>query len=124
MHGMLLHEAGDLVGAEATLLEVLEREETSSGKKERRMTARHNLALIYRRQGRPAEAESQWRAVLAEMPDLTAAWLCLAELFLEQGRIADAETILNRLESQGPSEPANRLRARLHLARREFNLTH
>ena len=58
-------------------------------------------------------AESQWRAVLAQMPDLTAAWLGLGELFLDQGRIADAEAILHRLENMGQREAASRLRANL-----------
>ncbi len=103
MHGMLLHEAGDLVNAEAILLEVLEREASIPGRTDIpvrpgsvSMTARHNLAMIYRRQGRLAEAEGQWRAVVAEMPDLSAAWHGLAELFLEQGRIAEGEAILHR----------------------------
>jgi tetratricopeptide (TPR) repeat protein len=86
MHGMLLHEAGDLASAETILLEVLEREAALPGR-ELRMTARHNLAMIYRRQGRSAEAEGQWRAVLTEMPDMTAARQGLMDLYMEQGRI-------------------------------------
>jgi len=113
MYGMLLHEAGDLLNAEAILLEVLEKADHG---KNIAVTARHNLALLYRRQGRTGEAESQWRAVLAQMPDLTAAWLGLGELFLDQGRIADAEAILHRLENMGQPEAASRLRANLDRA--------
>ena len=50
------------------------------------------------------------------MPDLTAAWLGLGELFLDQGRIADAEAILHRLENMGQPEAASRLRANLDRA--------
>jgi tetratricopeptide (TPR) repeat protein len=117
MHGMLLHESGDLLNAEAMFLEVLERtegQESPSGNgKNISITARHNLALVFRRQGRTGEAESQWRAVLAQMPDLTAAWLGLGDLFLDQGRIADVEAILHRLDCTGQREAAGRLRARL-----------
>jgi tetratricopeptide (TPR) repeat protein len=118
MYGMLLHEAGDLLNAETILLEVLERSDgqdcPSYSRKNTSVTARHNLALLYRRQGRTGEAESQWRAVLSQMPDPTAAWLGLGELFLDQGRIADVEAVLHRLESIGQREAASRLRAHLH----------
>jgi Tfp pilus assembly protein PilF len=42
--------------------------------------ARHNLAVIYREEGRMAEAEEQWRAALAERPDFGPAQNGLAEL--------------------------------------------
>ena len=46
--------------------------------------ARHNLAVIYEETGRPAEAEAQWRAAVAENPQFTPGWLRLGELYLKQ----------------------------------------
>src|SRR5262249_59048660 len=51
--------------------------------------ARYKLGVIYREQGRPAEAEAHWRAVAQERPDQTPVWLALGDLWLEQGREGD-----------------------------------
>jgi tetratricopeptide (TPR) repeat protein len=82
-------------------------------------TARHNLAMVYREQGRAAEAETQWRAVLAEQPDWPAAWLGLGELYLEHQRWPELDPILTRLEAANPTDAAV-LRARAHMARKEY----
>jgi predicted Zn-dependent protease len=55
---------------------------------------RYKLAVIYRDQGKLTQAEAQWRAVLAERPDSTLAWLGLLELYLAQKRDADAEQMV------------------------------
>jgi tetratricopeptide (TPR) repeat protein len=88
LHGTLLHEAGDLIGAEACFLAVASgppelangSAELSSRARERYISARHQLALIYRELRRPSDAESQWREVLAECPDHAAARQGLLDL--------------------------------------------
>jgi tetratricopeptide (TPR) repeat protein len=83
--------------------------------------ARHQLALLCRDQGRTAEAEALWRDALAEQPDLVSAWQGLGELALMQGRLAEVEAILLRLEARAAGmETAGLLRARLSLERREY----
>jgi tetratricopeptide (TPR) repeat protein len=106
--------------------------------------ARHNLAVIYRDQGRDAEAEAQWKATVQEQPSFALAWLGLGELYLAQKRYADVEAIISRLEkgdghllperldptgsggccAQKAPVPffvgAKVLRARLNMARKDF----
>src|SRR5262249_58844779 len=83
--------------------------------------ARNHLALAYREQGRYAEAEALWQALLAEQPDKVAFWADLADLYLRQGRPADAEAVIRRLETLPEGgDAAALLRARVHLGRREF----
>jgi tetratricopeptide (TPR) repeat protein len=131
IHGLLLHDAGDLASAEGCLLRLLEREAAAPGPPNgiaaarpaqvRRVRALHQLALICRSQGRLAAAESHWRAALVEMPDLPAAWQGLGELALMQGRLAEVEGCLTRLQASAPGAVAvGLLRARLHLERQEF----
>jgi tetratricopeptide (TPR) repeat protein len=118
LHGLLLRDAGDPGKAETCLTRVVEKEDRN---RERRVTARHNLALICRHQGRLAEAESHWRAVLAEFPELPAAWIGLAELRLMQNRLTELDDILARLDVMShDAQAVGLLRARLHLARRAF----
>jgi hypothetical protein len=67
---------------------------------------RHNLALVYRDQGRAAEAEAQWRVVLAERPDFAAGWLGLGEPYLAQQRWPDLDAVLGRLQGLPRAEAA------------------
>jgi tetratricopeptide (TPR) repeat protein len=125
LHGLLLRETGDLPGAESCLLRLLESLPPSPSPAVRNLacTARHNLGLVYHTQGRDAEAERQWRGVVAERPDFVAAWLALADACLAQGRCDEVEQIAVQLESRcGQQHEATVLRARVHLARREFEL--
>jgi predicted Zn-dependent protease len=73
LHGQLLYQLGDVVHAEASLLRLLEAEPdgpaAGAAGRQRLATARQLLAQIYQAQGRAAEAEAQWRAVLAAAPD-------------------------------------------------------
>jgi len=65
------------------LLGVISRTEFNSvppKARERILQARHNLALIFAASGRLAEAEGQWREVLAESPDYAPARAGLEEL--------------------------------------------
>jgi GT2 family glycosyltransferase/thioredoxin-like negative regulator of GroEL len=82
---------------------------------------RHNLAVVYAEQGRHPEAESQWRAALAERPDFEPAWLGLGELYLAQRRWPELEETARRWEERpAGAVQAEVLRARGELARREF----
>jgi Tfp pilus assembly protein PilF len=82
---------------------------------------RHQLALLYLEQGQAGLAENQWRLALAERPDFQPARLGLADLALKQGQWDRLEQIIAELvqEPQGRVEAAV-LRARRHLAEREF----
>ncbi len=105
LHGIVLRELGHLAEAEGCFLNWLD----TFGSAEARGaaasvgTARHQLALIYQEQRRLAEAERQWRAVVAERPDFPAAWLGLAELCVEAGRWPELDSLLDRLEEVAPA---------------------
>jgi len=82
--GLVRREHGDRVGAERCFLHLMEHWEGShfasldTGLRSHK--ARHNLAVLYREQGRLAEAEAQWRAALAEQPQFTPALSGLKQL--------------------------------------------
>jgi Flp pilus assembly protein TadD len=83
--------------------------------------ARHNLAVLYQEQGRLAEAEAQWRSVAEQRPGFTPAELGLAELYLSQGRWADFEAVLGRLNARPSVElEVAMLRARGALKRGDY----
>ncbi len=123
--GLVRRELGDGRGAEACLLRLLETRDTPHfasvdvglhGHK-----ARHNLAVLYREQGRVAEAEAQWRAALADQPEFLPAWLGLGDLYLGQHRWTELGQVGTRLAANPQTTvEADVLRARGHLARREF----
>jgi tetratricopeptide (TPR) repeat protein len=125
MEGLTLREQGDRAGAEAAWLRL------ASGHEEahfasvdaglRGSKVRHNLAVHYQEQGRRAEAEAQWRAVLADQPDCLPAWLGLAEIYLAERRYSDLDMVRTRLESAPHwSLDAAVLRARRHLVEKEY----
>ncbi len=121
----LRSEQDDLAGGEACFLQLLAGQEgahfASVPLGLQGYITRHNLAVIYQRQGRLAEAEAQWRAALAERSDYLAGWSGLGELYLAQERWSEVEEVAQRLECD-PREPVEGtlLRARAHLARHEF----
>jgi tetratricopeptide (TPR) repeat protein len=125
LEGLAWRELGELDRAEACLVRLLG---TPSGEHFasvdaglRGYKARHNLAMVYREQGKPADAEDQWRAAVREQPDFVPAWLGLGETFLEQGRWTDLAQAAQRLAADPHSGvDAAVLRARGHLARKEF----
>ena len=123
LYGMLLSETGDAAAAEAPLLRFLEAPEagTPEQRRARQIQARHALALIYLGQKRHAAAEAQWRAVLADEPGLKAAWVGMADLYLEGRRWPEWERAMARLD-QDPEAAmeAAVLRARQHLAHGRF----
>jgi tetratricopeptide (TPR) repeat protein len=120
---LALRENGDLPGAEACLRRLLEGGDgphfASLDTGLAGFKARHNLGVLCQDQGRPAEAEEQWRAALAERPDFVPARLSLADLYLGQGRWEEVEQAAQELEGAAPLEAAL-LRARAGMARREF----
>jgi tetratricopeptide (TPR) repeat protein len=125
LEGQLRHEQGDLVRTERCFQELLELRPgahfASLDAGLRGHKTRHQLALLYRDQGRLAEAEAEWRAAVTEQPDFLPAWLELTELYLGQGRWAELEDVAGRLQGLRPAGiEAAVVRARGHLARREF----
>jgi tetratricopeptide (TPR) repeat protein len=118
VHGLVRFDAGDLAGAEPLLLRFLENQPLANGHDEASRgslnTARRHLALIYHQGRRYGEAEAQWRAALADQPELLSAWLGLAEVCLEEQRWEELEEIAGRLEGT----TAGRLKAAVVRARR------
>jgi tetratricopeptide (TPR) repeat protein len=123
LEGVLLRQQGNRAGAEAVWQRLLGTRERShfasvdAGLRSHKV--RQNLAALFQEEGRYAEAEVQWRALLADQPDFLPAWLGLAELYLGQERWPEFEEVLGRLEPQWPGEAAV-LRARRHLAGQDF----
>jgi glycosyltransferase involved in cell wall biosynthesis len=122
--GVLLHERNDRSGAKACwsrLLAPRSAEHFASidtglcGYK-----ARHNLAQLYLEEGDLAEAEEHWRAALAEQPDFAPARLGVAEVYLRQGRWSDLEGAVCEIVVSGWELEGELLRARGHMARKEF----
>jgi len=104
-HAWMLYLHGDLYGAETHLLRLLQPVPPSETSLSlgvdpglRSYVTRISLAIVFRDQGRYYEAEAQWQAVLVEKPEVTDALLGLGELYLAQGRWAEMEEILARLE--------------------------
>ncbi len=119
----LLHDEGDLRGAEKTLLRILglrpDAQLRAGDAGRESYKARHFLARIYKRQARLSEAEAQWRRVVAEQPAFTPSSQELGELYVTQRRWSDLEQLAGSLS--GTNEPqAHRLLARLNVARQEF----
>jgi tetratricopeptide (TPR) repeat protein len=129
MESLLHRELGNLSQAEASLLELIGGNEgahfASIAEGLRGPAARHNLAIVYREQGRLAEAEAQWRAALAQQAHYTPAWLGLGELYLAQGRLQELETVIRRVEGDcGATRQAAAgsvaLKARAQLGLKDF----
>ncbi len=71
----------------------------------RRIEARHNLALALLRLGRRQEARDEIDAILERAPDFVPTHILLASLLLEEGRLDAAEQHLCRAVSLDPSSP-------------------
>jgi tetratricopeptide (TPR) repeat protein len=69
LHGVLLHEGGDVLNAETCFLRVLETDGNDAAARQRRATARRHLISLYGEMGRAREAEAHRRALAAESPD-------------------------------------------------------
>jgi tetratricopeptide (TPR) repeat protein len=128
MDAVLRRELGDAAGAEACLLYLLggpagTQQALSMDAGLRGYLAHNQLADVYFQQGRFAEAEAQWRAVTAERPDFTDAWLGLTEVWRRQGRVdclPEAEEAAHRLEALHKPVDAALLHVRVLMARQEF----
>jgi tetratricopeptide (TPR) repeat protein len=122
--GLLLPSARDVAGAESFLDERLKNPGAlypALLEHELRTFARHHLAMLYRAEGRGPEAERLWQEALADSPRFALGWLELGELYVSLGRWPALEQVLKGLETHlGRTEDAAVLRARGHLARREF----
>ena len=123
--GLILRGLGRREDAEAALLRLLQSHDNdhfaSVDPGLRGYKARHNLAVLYQEQGRAAEAEAQWRAVVAERAGFAPAWHGLGEVYLAQGRWAELEAVAARLDGGPPGDAESAvLRARAALARKEF----
>jgi tetratricopeptide (TPR) repeat protein len=106
LEAALLSELGDLRGAEVLLLRLIESRPADplafgANPGMRGHMARHNLARIYRAQGRAAEAEAQWRKALAERPENVRSLFELGLLYLETGRTVEAEPLIDQLDGLG-----------------------
>jgi tetratricopeptide (TPR) repeat protein len=85
--------------------------------------ARHHLAAVLWKSGRPADAEGEWRACLATRPDFLPAHIGLSETLAKQERWEEFEEHAKRmaaLGSQGELTAAT-LRGRTLLRRELFN---
>jgi tetratricopeptide (TPR) repeat protein len=124
VHALLV---ADPIEAEALLLQYLEVAPPAGSDRDRadRASARHRLALIYQPQRRHGEAESQWRAAVAEQPDFLGAWLGLAEICLAQERWTDLDDLDRHIAALpgGELETAV-LQARRHQAHHDFPAAH
>jgi tetratricopeptide (TPR) repeat protein/2-polyprenyl-3-methyl-5-hydroxy-6-metoxy-1,4-benzoquinol methylase len=123
----LLSERGDLAGAEAALLHLLQAPRNDyfvAGVDVglRSYRSRHNLATLYRAQNRLGEAEGQWQAALAEKPDYSPALLELGNLYLAQQRWPELDQVARQLENapQGTLAAAQ-LRAKRYIAAQDFS---
>jgi tetratricopeptide (TPR) repeat protein/SAM-dependent methyltransferase len=104
MEAGLLSERGDLAGAEAALVRLLNAAPTpyfaaSLDAGLGTYKARYNLGTIYQAQDRLADAEEQWRAALTERPTHVPALLELGNLYLVQGRWQELDAVAAQLEA-------------------------
>ena len=124
LEAALLREQGDQSGAVVCLERILQLPPgdhfASVDTGLRGYKTRNNLAELLRDLGRVDEAESHWRAALAERPDFLPAQVGLAELFIAQNRWDELEQLVQRLVADGKVVEAGVLWARGCLARREF----
>jgi tetratricopeptide (TPR) repeat protein len=119
IQGLALLERNDLAAAEACLARLIEvwggAPPPGPEGREHFAAVRHGLALIYCEQDRLAEAEAQWKAVLAEVPEFVSASLGLAHLYLAQGQWPELGQVLRALEADPRAEQEVAvLRARDH----------
>ncbi|HZV05523.1 MAG TPA: glycosyltransferase [Gemmataceae bacterium] len=135
LKGQLCHHRGDRIGARACWMQLLGGSDLGALTQPRSPSAdgvfasvdaglqgplvRYHLAVLDRDEGRFEDAENHWRTILGETPDYYPARLGLAELYLRQERWPEMETALDALQSHAPLDAAV-LRARMHLARKEF----
>ncbi len=129
MEGVLRKEMGDPAGAEPCLQYLL-----GAGAQPQQFVsmdsgifgylARYHLGDVYLQQRRLAEAEAMWRAVVAESPDYSNAWLGLTEVWRLQGQLEnlhEAEDAARRMAAN-PQKGVDAavLRGRIFMARQDY----
>jgi tetratricopeptide (TPR) repeat protein len=102
--GQLRREGGDLPGAEVVLKHLLACPAenyiaASVDPSLKGYKGRCALAEVYRDQGRLDDAEREFRAALAEQPDLTPAWLCIGDMWLQNGRLEKVDQLCAQLQA-------------------------
>ncbi len=92
LEARLSEEAGDVAGAERALRELLVRGRSWSFAPGgvTAADARRALAILYRRQGRTADAEAQWRRLARDAPSSAAGWAGLGDSLVSQKRWEEA----------------------------------
>jgi tetratricopeptide (TPR) repeat protein len=126
LEGLVRAQSGDLGGAESCLVRLLEQRPepymaAGVDPEWNGVKARYNLGVVYRDQGRSAEALAAFQAVVAEQPAHSDAWIALADLWLSLGKTNEVEQALQRLEADPQrAVEAALLRSRLHCHRQEF----
>jgi glycosyltransferase involved in cell wall biosynthesis len=123
---ILKNEARDQAGAADALLRLLQvkpgRFFASVDPALRGYKTRHMLADLYREMGRLKDAEHHWRLAVEENPAFAPSWLGLGNLYCKSERWEDLDKALAHLEKHHPTSiEASMLRARRHMARREFS---
>jgi tetratricopeptide (TPR) repeat protein len=83
---------------------------------------RHNLAVLLLEQGRFAEAEGLWRAVLVADPQFLPAHIGLGEVYLKTGHGVGVASVVESVPSMGPegAVEAVNLDARWRIAQKDF----
>jgi tetratricopeptide (TPR) repeat protein len=126
LQAVLLSEAGHLAAAEAAFLRLIEappadRLDIDVHPGIRGDMVRHNLARVFKAQGRADAAEAQYRAALAHRPDSVRSLYELGLLLVEHGRAAETEPIVRKLDGLGSigTMAATMLRAQRHLKQGE-----
>jgi GT2 family glycosyltransferase/Tfp pilus assembly protein PilF len=101
--GITLADQDNFAGAEMCFLRLLELPYERPVPPEH-IEARHQLALIYQKTGHPAEAEAQWRTILAERPDYGPALEALRSTEGGKGRGGEGEKKEGEKGRQGDGE--------------------
>jgi tetratricopeptide (TPR) repeat protein len=121
---LLLRESGDLNGAASSLIQLMDLRSgpyfASVDVGLRTFRTRHLLGVIYREQGRLADAEAQWQAALNDQPQYAPVWWCLGELYLELKRWELLEDAAKHLEAASAPVDAAVLRARGLKERKDY----
>jgi tetratricopeptide (TPR) repeat protein len=122
---ILLHEEGRLAEAVEAYRSVLEgpaeRHFSSMDRAMRGFKGRQNLALVYADLGEWAEAEAQWRQVVAEAPHYRQGWRGLGEVLLQQGKLNDGEALAEQFLGDDRLRAEGRLlQGQLAIARGDF----
>jgi tetratricopeptide (TPR) repeat protein len=126
LRGVYLLHKGELAGAETAFTDLLTNRPAahfaSVADGLRSYKARHLLGQVLLKQGRPREAEGQWRQAMQESSDNLPVRLSLGNLLLTDKRWPDLDNLVTQLEGDRRwASEGTVLRARAHLARKEFD---